>query len=65
MISLLLKLLGDPNERKVKSIMGIIDHINALEPQFAAMSDAELIVNRSSISTIHSTQWTNIKWSKE
>ena len=42
MISLLLKLLGDPNERKVKSIMGIIDHINALEPQFAAMSDAEL-----------------------
>ncbi len=42
MISLLLKLLGDPNERKVKHIMGIIDHINALEPQFAAMTDAEL-----------------------
>ena len=42
MISLLLKLLGVLNERKVKSIMGIIDHINALEPQFAAMSDAEL-----------------------
>ena len=42
MISLLLKLLGDPNERKVKNIMGIIDHINALEPQFAAMSDDEL-----------------------
>ena len=42
MISLLLKLLGDPNERKVKRIMGIIDHIHALEPQFAAMSDAEL-----------------------
>jgi len=30
MISFLLKLLGDPNERKVKNIMGIIDHINAL-----------------------------------
>ena len=42
MISLLLKLLGDPNERKVKSIMGIIDHINALEPQFAEMTDDEL-----------------------
>lgn len=42
MISLLLKMLGDPNERKVKSIMGIIDHINALEPQFEAMSDDEL-----------------------
>ena len=42
MISLLLKLLGDPNERKVKSIMGIIDHINTLEPQFAEMTDDEL-----------------------
>ena len=42
MISLLLKLLGDPNEKKVKSIMGIIDHINTLEPQFAKMTDNEL-----------------------
>ena len=42
MISLLLKLLGDPNERKVKSIQGIIDHINALEPQFEQMTDEEL-----------------------
>ena len=42
MISLLLKLLGDPNERKVKSIQGIIDHINSLEPQFEKMTDAEL-----------------------
>ena len=42
MISFLLKLLGDPNEKKVKNIMGIIDHINALEPQFEVMSDDEL-----------------------
>ena len=42
MISLLLKLLGDPNERKVKSIQGIIDHINALEPQFEKLTDEEL-----------------------
>lgn len=42
MIGLLLKLLGDPNERKVKNIMGIIEHINALEPQFTEMSDDEL-----------------------
>ena len=42
MISLLLKLLGDPNERKVKSIQGIIDHINALEPQFEKLTDQEL-----------------------
>lgn len=42
MLSFLLKMLGDPNEKKVKSIMGIIDHINALEPQFEAMTDDEL-----------------------
>ena len=42
MLSFLLKLLGDPNEKKVKSIMGIIDHINALEPQFEKLTDEEL-----------------------
>ena len=42
MLSFLLKMLGDPNEKKVKSIMGIIDHINALEPQFEVMTDDEL-----------------------
>ncbi|MFA7658294.1 MAG: preprotein translocase subunit SecA [Candidatus Gastranaerophilaceae bacterium] len=42
MLKLLLKLLGNPNEKKVKSIMGIIDHINALEPEFAKMTDAQL-----------------------
>ena len=42
MISLLLKLLGDPNEKKVKKILGIIDHINALEPEFEKLSDQEL-----------------------
>lgn len=42
MLSFLLKLLGDPNEKKIKSIMGIIDHINALEPQFEKLTDEEL-----------------------
>lgn len=42
MLKLLLKILGDPNEKKVKSIMGIVDHINALEPEFAKMTDAQL-----------------------
>lgn len=42
MINFLLKLLGDPNERKVKSIMGVIEHINALEPEFARMTDSEM-----------------------
>ena len=34
MLSLLLKLLGDPNERKIKKVMPIVEHINALEPEF-------------------------------
>ena len=42
MISLLLKLMGDPNEKKVKKIMGIIEHINKLEPEFEKLSDDEL-----------------------
>ena len=42
MIKTLLKLLGDPNEKKVKSMMGIVEHINALEPDFAKMTDEEL-----------------------
>ena len=42
MLNLLMKVLGDPNDRKIKNIMGIIEHINALEPQFAAMTDEEL-----------------------
>ncbi len=36
------KILGDPNEKKIKAMMGIVEHINALEPEFAAMSDEEL-----------------------
>lgn len=42
MLSLLLKILGDPNERKIKNMMGIVEHINALEPQFEALSNEEL-----------------------
>ena len=42
MLSLLMKLLGDPNDRKIKNMMGIVEHINALEPQFEALSDEEL-----------------------
>ena len=42
MIGFLLKLLGDPNEKKVKNMMGIVDRINALEPEFAKLTDDEL-----------------------
>ena len=42
MLKWLLKILGDPNEKKIKAMMGIVDHINALEPEFAAMTDEQL-----------------------
>ena len=42
MISLLLKLMGDPNERKIKKVMPIVEHINALEEEFEKLSDEEL-----------------------
>lgn len=42
MLGLLLKILGDPHEKKIKSIAGVIDHINALEPEFEKMTDEQL-----------------------
>lgn len=42
MLKLLMRLLGGSNDQKIKSILGIIDHINALEPEFEALSDEEL-----------------------
>ena len=42
MIDLLLKLLGDPNNKKIKKMMPVVEHINALEPEFAKLSDEEL-----------------------
>lgn len=52
MLKLLLKLLGDPNEKKVKNIMGIIDHINALEPEFEKMTDDELRAKTAEFKTV-------------
>jgi preprotein translocase subunit SecA len=37
------KIFGTPNDRKVKATRPIIDKINALEPEFEALSDAGLI----------------------
>ena len=42
MINFLLNILGDPNERKIKAVMPIVDQINKLEPAMAALSDEEL-----------------------
>ena len=42
MIQFLVKLMGDPHEKKIKAIMPIIEHINALEPTFEKLTDEEL-----------------------
>ena len=42
MLGVFKKILGSSNDRKVKQLMGRAQAINALEPQFAALSDTEL-----------------------
>ena len=42
MINLLLKFLGDPNDKKVKNMMPIVEHINKLEPEIEKLTDDEL-----------------------
>ncbi len=37
------RIFGSPNDRKVKATRPLVDRINALEPEFAALSDAGLI----------------------
>jgi preprotein translocase subunit SecA len=41
-MSFLTKILGDPNERELKRLRPIVDQVNALEPEFEAMSDGDL-----------------------
>lgn len=42
MLQLLQKLLGAPNERKIKGLWPIVEEINDLEPSFEKLSDDEL-----------------------
>ncbi|MEI8389232.1 MAG: preprotein translocase subunit SecA [bacterium] len=42
MIDLLLKVLGDPNARKIKKIQPTVEYINSLEPEISRLSDGEL-----------------------
>ena len=42
MLKFLIKLLGGSNDKKIKQVLPIIDHINALEPEFEKYSDEEL-----------------------
>jgi len=42
MIEFLIKLMGDPNERKLKQHQPMVDYINTLEPEISKLSDDEL-----------------------
>lgn len=42
MLGLVKKIFGDTNERDVKRLMKTVDTINKMEPEFAALSDAQL-----------------------
>src|SRR3989338_3563403 len=41
-MSLFSKILGDPNEKEIKKLNGVVDRINAFELEIATFSDAEL-----------------------
>lgn len=42
MIDLLIKIFGDPNEKKVKKLQPTVEYINTLEPEISKLSDEEL-----------------------
>ena len=44
------KVFGTANDRKVKSTQAVVDRINALEPEFEAQSDAEIVARTEALS---------------
>src|SRR5919204_4999168 len=42
MLNLFKKIVGDSNDRAIKQIMPLVEEINELEPEFKALSDAQL-----------------------
>lgn len=42
MIEYLIKLFGDPNEKKLKQLQPTVDYINSLEPEISKLTDEEL-----------------------
>ncbi len=41
--TLVRKVFGSPNDRKIKAVRPLVAKINALEPEFAALSDEGLV----------------------
>ncbi len=65
MLKMLMKLLGGSNEQKIKSIAGIIDHINALEPEFEALSDEQLKAKTQEFKEILANRETSIDFKED
>jgi preprotein translocase subunit SecA len=43
------KVFGSPNDRKVKSVRPIVAQINALEPEFEALSDTDIVAKTAEL----------------
>src|SRR3990172_7756919 len=41
-MSIITKVFGDPNEKEIKKVRPLVEEINALEPEFKGLNDAEL-----------------------
>ena len=41
---------GDPNKREIEKLSGLVDEINALEPEFESLSDEALRAKNGRIS---------------
>ena len=45
------KIFGTPNDRKIKATRPLVERINALEPEFQALSDDDLIAKTEDFRT--------------
>jgi preprotein translocase subunit SecA len=43
MLKLLTKIVGDPNAKELKKLHPLVDEINILEPEMAALNDEQLL----------------------
>ncbi|MHA6347259.1 preprotein translocase subunit SecA [Roseivivax sp. CAU 1761] len=51
--SLTRKVFGTPNDRKIKATQPLVDRINALEPEYQALSDGDLIARTEAFRKRH------------
>ncbi len=62
---ILLKIFGDPQKRKITKVMPIVDHINALEPEFEKYTDEELKAKTQEFKDILAQRPTSTDYKKD